>query len=105
MRIFPPTITTGMLSEESGESANKDIKKFQLENSFQGDVQRRNLDTFHRLCDRSHPKILACLVDKKLERRAKEQLPKEVLQLLEDPSKFLNSEGHISASASSSSTL
>ena len=97
MRVFPPTITTGMLSEESGESCNKDIKKFQIENSFQGEAQRRNIDTFNRLSDRSHPKILACLVDKKLERRAKEPLPSEVLELLENPSEFLTSEGHFRA--------
>ena len=35
--------------------------------------------------DRSHPSILAFLVDKKLERRSKEKLPAEVLALLKAP--------------------
>ena len=84
LKVFPSTLTTGMMSEEPGESANKDIKRFQIENAFQGDPERRNLDTFNRLIDRSNPKVLYFLVDKKLERRSSEELPQEVLDLLED---------------------
>ena len=64
-----------MMSEEPEESANKDIKNFQLEHAFQGDPQRRNLDTFHRLIDRSGPAFTAFLVDAKLEKRARQSLP------------------------------
>ena len=46
--IFPDTIATGMTTEEPAEAANKDIKRFQIENAWQGNAQRRNLDTFHR---------------------------------------------------------
>ena len=85
LNIFPDTIGTGMTSEEPAESANKDIKRFQIEHAFQGNAQRRNKDTFHRLMDRSHPSVLAHLVDKKLERRKREPLPKEVQALLKAP--------------------
>ena len=85
MDIFPDTISTGMTSEEPGEAANKDIKRFQLDNSYQGSPQRRNLDTFHRLMDRSSPSVLIHLVDKKLERRSREELPDDVKALLKNP--------------------
>ena len=84
MQIFPSTISTGMVSEEPGESANKDLKRFQVENSYQGDPVRRNLDTFNRLIDRSNPEILQFLVDKKLERRSHEELPDDVKHLFLD---------------------
>ena len=82
LNVFPPTISTGMISEEPGEAANKDLKKFQIEHAFQGDPERRNLDTMHRLIDRSNPQILKHLVDKKLEKRDNEPTPDEVLDLL-----------------------
>ena len=85
MDIFPSTITTGMTSEEPQEAANKDMKRFQLDNAYQGSAQRRNLDTFHRLMDRSSPLILVHLVDKKLERRSREELPNDVQALLKKP--------------------
>ena len=83
--VLPETIGTGMNSEEAEECANKDTKSFQIDHSFQGDAQRRNLDTFHRLTDRSHPAISAHLVDKKLERRKREELPAEVKKMLKAP--------------------
>ena len=46
--IFPETIATGMTNEEPGEGVNKDLKSFQIDHAYQGDGQRRNLDTFHR---------------------------------------------------------
>ena len=83
--VFPDTIGTGMTNEEPGENVNKDLKHFQIDHAFQGDAQRRNLDTFHRLMDRSRPAVLVHLVDKKLERRAREELPAEVKALLKEP--------------------
>ena len=83
--MFPETIGTGMTSEEASESANKDVKNFQIDHAYQGNPQRRTLDTFHRLVDRSSPPVLVHLVDKKLERRAKEKIPSEVLALLKAP--------------------
>ena len=85
LSIFPSTLSTGMTSEEPAESANKDLKSFQLDHAFQGDPQRRNLDTFHRLMDRSCPAVTAFLVDDKLEKRAKQPLPAEALALMENP--------------------
>ena len=90
LTVFPSTIATGMTSEEPAEGANKFVKRFQVENAFQGDLQRRNLDVFHRLMDRSCPSVLAFLVDKKLEWRKKEELPKDVLPLLKVPTAPVN---------------
>ena len=85
LSIFPSTLSTGMMSEEPAESANKDIKNFQLDHAFQGCPQRRNLDTFHRLLDRSCPAVTAFLVDAKLDKRAKQQVPEEAMALMEIP--------------------
>ena len=74
-----------MTAEEPQEAVNKDLKHFQIDNVYQGCPQRRNLDTFHRLMDRSHPSVLNHLVDKKLERRAREELPAEALRLMKAP--------------------
>ena len=65
-----------MMSEEPAESANKVIKNCQLEHAFQGHPQRRNLDTFHRLIDRSGPAItqLSWLMLNKLEKRGQQPL-------------------------------
>ena len=52
-----------MMSEEPADSAIKVIKNCQVEHAFQGDPQRRNLDTFHRVIDRSSPAITAFLVN------------------------------------------
>ena len=46
--LFPDTIGTGMTTEEPAESANKDLKGFQIDHAWQGNAQRRNLDTFNR---------------------------------------------------------
>ena len=85
LRLLPATLSSGMTTEEPGECANKDLKSFQIDHAFQGDPQRRNLDTFHRLMDRSCPAVLEFLVDAKLEKRAKEPLPAEVIALLKNP--------------------
>ena len=63
-----------MMSEEPAESANQDIKNCQLEHAFQGNPQRRNLDTFHRLIDRPGPAITPFLVDAMLEKIARQHL-------------------------------
>ena len=46
---------------------------------------KTNLFLSYRLMDRSHPSILAFLVDKKLERRSREPLPAAVIKLLQVP--------------------
>ena len=46
-------------SEEAQEGSNQDIKDFQLDHSRQMGFETRNLDTFHRLLDRSDPKVVA----------------------------------------------
>ena len=46
-------------SEEAQEGSNQDIKDFQLDHSRQMGFEVRNLDTFHRLLDRSDPKVVA----------------------------------------------
>ena len=46
-------------SEEAQEGSNQDIKDFQLDHSRQMGFEIRNLDTFHRLLDRSDPKVVA----------------------------------------------
>ena len=74
-----------MTSEEASESGNKDTKNFQIDHVFQGNPERGNIDTFHRLIDRCSPPVLVYLVNKKLERRAREELPLKVLVLLKDP--------------------
>ena len=52
-----------MMSEEPADSAIKVIKNCQVEHAFQGDPQRRNLGTFHRVIDMSGPAITVFLVD------------------------------------------
>ena len=82
LQFFPPTITTGMVSEEGSEATNKIVRRFQLEHAFQGSAQQRGLDTFNRLCDLSSPRVLVHLQDTKVNRRTKEPLPLEVQQLM-----------------------
>ena len=67
-----------MNSEEAKEYANKDVKSFQIDHLFQAHAQRRNLDIFHRPIDRSYPANLTHFVDKKQERREREELSPEV---------------------------
>lgn len=81
IRLFPPSITSGMLTEEPLESTSKDVKNFQLDHSRQTSLVDRNWDTFHRLLDRSDPKILRHVTDKKLAQNSREPIPKAVLDL------------------------
>ena len=57
IRLFPPTITSGMLSEEAVEATNKDLKSFQIKHSRQNRPDLRSLDTFNRQMDRSDPQV------------------------------------------------
>ena len=82
IRVCPPSLSTGMTSEEPCEAAVKFARKFQTEHSFQGDPEQRNRDVFNRFLDRSNPKTIAHLEDKKVERRANEVLPESVQELL-----------------------
>ena len=88
IRLFPPTITSGMLSEEGSESANKDIKAWQNTHSRQSDPVKRNLDTFNRLLDRSDPLVLMNF-DTKKNKKIYEPFPKEVLDLCKDSNEIL----------------
>ena len=56
---------TGMISVYLTEDTNKDIKRFQFENAYQGNAHRWNLNTFHRLMDKFYPSVLTHLIDKK----------------------------------------
>ena len=79
--LLPPTITSGMLSEEASESANKDIKKWQLSHARQNDPTNRNIDVFCRLLDRSDPYVATFYSSKRKFKPKNEAFPKEVLAL------------------------
>ena len=80
IRQFPPTITSGMLSEEPGESSNKDIKHVQLAHARQSSLTFRNLDTFLWLIGRSDPVILTqSTMNKKVPKKVTESYPQAVL--------------------------
>ena len=85
LELFPDSITSGLLSEEPGESSNKDVKKFQIEHSRQDSVEHRTLDPFHRLLERSDPRILSILAEQSNSRRKNQDVfPNEVLNLCMD---------------------
>ena len=79
--LLPPTITSGMLSEEASESANKDIKKWQISHARQNNPTNRNLDVFCRLMDRSDPYVASFYSSKKKWRPKHESFPEVVLSL------------------------
>ena len=87
--LLPPTISSGMLSEEASESANKDIKKWQISRSRQTDPALRNFDTFCRLNDRSDPLVSTFYSCKKKWRPKNENFPKEVLALCKSSDEIL----------------
>ena len=82
LRLFPPELTAGMMSEEPAEASNKDVKEFQRNHSFQGNYKQKNLDVFHRMCDRSDPAVHRFFVKEKVEKRSKhETIPQDVLDV------------------------
>ena len=82
LRLFPPELTAGMMSEEPAEASNKDVKEFQRNHSFQGNYKQKNLDVFHRMCDRSDPVVHRYFVKEKVDARAKnDNIPQDVLEL------------------------
>ena len=87
--LLPPTITSGMLSEEAAESANKNIKAWQISRSRQTDPVLRNYDTFCRLMDRSDPLVASHYSCKKKWRPKNENFPKEVLSLCKTSDEIL----------------
>ena len=87
VRLLPPTISTGMLSEEPSESANKDIKHWQLSHARQIDPKLRNLDVFRRLCHRSDPLVLNEIGPKK-KKHAFDTYPDEILNLCKAPNEM-----------------
>lgn len=48
LRMIPPNLSSGLLSEEPAEAANKDVKSFQIDHARQSSLKLRNLDTFNR---------------------------------------------------------
>ena len=89
IRLLPPTITCGMLSEEGSESANKDLKAWQTKHARQIGPMQRSLDSFHRLMDRSDPLVLSYF-DTKKSKNNREPFPKEVLELCKTPDEILS---------------
>ena len=86
---LPPTIASGMLSEEASESANKDLKSWQIRHSRQCDPVARNYDVFCRLLDRSDPLVSNCYSSKKRWRPKTDSFPKEVLALCKSSDEIL----------------
>ena len=81
LRLLPPTVSIGMLSEEPSESANKDIKHWQLNHSRQNDPELRNLDVIKRLCHCSDPLVLSEMSPKKKKNLNDLNYPAEILNL------------------------
>ena len=86
---LPPTITSGMLTEEPAESANKDIKKFQLSHANQSCPVKRTFDTFNRLNDRSDPLVLGKISENCAKKSFCESFPLEILNLCRDSDEVL----------------
>ena len=85
LELFPDSLTSGMLSEEPAEASNKDVKKFQISHARQDNPDHRNIDVFHRLCERSDPQILNYYAhNRQIRRKSSEVFPKDVLQLCKD---------------------
>ena len=86
IQYFPPTITSGMLSEEATETANKDIKNFIEHHAPQHDLTARNLSVFTRFIVRSDPEVLAHEFPRKITKSNQEEYPEEVREMLEEVS-------------------
>ena len=85
VELFPDSITSGLLSEEPSEASNKDVKKFQIEHARQDSVEHRMTDTFHRLLERSDPRVLNILAEQSnVRRKSQDVFPNEVLNLCKD---------------------
>ena len=92
IRLLPPSILIGFLSEEPSESSNKDVKKFLLEHSRQKSLETRNIDTFHRMMERSDPIIMGmigCLKNPKFTN--KDPFPPAVLALCKSSDELIES--------------
>ena len=86
---LPPTIASGMLSEEASESCNKDIKRWQITHSRQFDPVARNLDVFCRLMDRSDPLVANFFSSKRKWKPKTDPFPAQVLALCKSPNEIL----------------
>ena len=87
IRLLPPEITAGMLSEEPAEASNKDIKNFEQHHAFQGDYLAKAQAVFHRLVDRSDPIVASYYETNKVFKRElrKQALPEDVQKMLLTP--------------------
>ena len=93
LALIPPSITSGMLSEEGSESANKFLKAWQIDHARQNSIINRNLDVFHRQTEISDPKILSYFEDKKKKRQNHEPFPREIIDLCKNPDEILGLHG------------
>ena len=87
IRLLPPEITAGMLSEEPAEASNKDVKNFEQHHAFQGDYVKKALAVFHRLIDRSDPIVASFYETTKVFKRElrRRELPDDVQWMLLTP--------------------
>ena len=90
LQYFPPTITSGMLTEEAGETANKDNHYFTEHHAPQHDLTARNLAVFTRFMIRGDPVVLSHLFPKKVVKSNAEAYPQEVLDMFEEVSTIYN---------------
>ena len=91
-----PTLTLAHLSEESSEASNLYLKDFQAGHAYQGDVVKRNLNTFHRLLERFDVEV-HCHLDRRTKNAVEKKLnikhyPAENLALAKDPDENENEE-------------
>ena len=87
IRLLPPEITAGLLSEEPAEASNKEVKKYEKQHAFQGDYVQKAKAVFHRLMDKSDPIVASYYETQKVFRREKrsQDLPEDVQKMLLTP--------------------
>ena len=84
IRLLPPGITAGMLSEEPAEASNKDVKNFEKNHSFRGDHLKKSKAIFLRLLDRSDPIVASFYETQKVFKKEwrSQGLPEDVENML-----------------------
>ena len=89
LKLLPVTITSGMLTEEASESANKDIKVWQIRHAVQTNPTQRFLSVFNRINDRSDPLVLSKMSNKNSMKHRSGAFPREVIELCRDSDEIL----------------
>ena len=84
IRLLPPGITCGMLSEEPAEASNKDVKNFEKNHSFRGNYLKKSKAIFLRLVDRSDPIVASFYETQKVFKKEwrSQGLPEDVENML-----------------------